>query len=356
MDSILDEYMKKKYGDDYQANAESDYKERQGNINSGSIMSSLGAALAGRDPNTSNDYYNQLNKQAKENTIGKIENDRNQFVKNQTDNANLKDIITKNEMDMAQKDPNARQSILARALAKKYNMPVQDTDSYKDVSQFMDPKKMMETEAASNVDFAKQKQLRQMDQSFKKEENALSRANDIEKIQAKMEIDALKKKDPKSLNSTDKARLDNALMVLKGIDDMGSALDKGVNTFSMIGDNPYTQAERRATEGYGRMQSGGTINKEEEANFSKTLPKSLDNKELQRKKLLDQRAEMISRMKTLGFDPADLGYSPKDFKYGSGAKEKTVVNRLINKNTGQTKVVYSDGSEEIINTAVAGRQ
>jgi hypothetical protein len=44
------------------------------------------------------------------------------------------------------------------------------------------------------------------------------------------------------------------------------------------------------------------------------------------------------------------GYAKAD----SGGK-RTVVDRMINKRTGQTKLVYSDGSEEISNSNVAGR-
>lgn len=129
----------------------------------------------------------------------------------------------------------------------------------------------------------------------------------------------------KKLNGSDKARFDNALMVLKGIDEMGKALDADENTFSIIGDNNYTSAERRATEAYGRMQSGGAINKDEEERFRKTLPQYTDNKELQRKKLIDQRNEMISRLKTLGFSLDDIkqmsGYEPEEFQYGSSSNE-----------------------------------
>lgn len=121
----------------------------------------------------------------------------------------------------------------------------------------------------------------------------------------------------KNLSGTDKARFDNVQMVLKGIDDMGAALDNGQNTFSVVGDNDYTAASRRATEAYGRMQSGGAINKEEEKRFEATLPGMRDSKEMQRKKLMVQRDEMISRLKTLGFNPQDIGYQPRDFNYGS---------------------------------------
>lgn len=157
------------------------------------------------------------------------------------------------------------------------------------------------------------------------------------------------------LSSGDKSRLDNAMMALKALDEMGQALDAGENTFSLVGDNPYTAAERRATEAYGRMQSGGAINKDEEKRFSKTLPQYTENPQIQRQKLITQKNEMISRLKTLGFSPQDLGYEPKEFSYGKSEKQKqerSEIGRQYSPSRNQTKITYSDGTEEVVN----GRQ
>jgi len=146
----------------------------------------------------------------------------------------------------------------------------------------------------------------------------------------------------KNLSGQDKARFDNALMAIKGLDDMAKALDAGQNTFSVVGDNDYTAAERRATEAYGRMQSGGAINKEEEKRFSQTLPGVSDSKDIQRNKILKQRDEMISRLKTLGFSPDQVGVAPNaNFSYGAQKqnKPKQVIQNghtyTLNESTGE---------------------
>lgn len=318
---MLQKYLKDKYGENYDQKAQEDYDLARSQNRWAQLGSDIGDAIGGQKVGSGDQFFQGLNKQAKENTIGKIESDKNQYVKGKKDAADLKDLMTREEIEMAQKDPNNRQSVIARALAKKYNLPVQDTDSYKDVSQFMDPKKMMETEAASNVEFEKQKQLRRMDQGFKEKENAMNRELELNKI-AREES---KKTDPRNLSGTDKARYDNALMVSKALDDMGQALDKGQNTFSMVGDNQYTAAERKAAEAFGRMQSGGAINKDEEKRFLAMLPRSTDSKEMQRQKIIDQRNEMISRLKTLGFTPEQAGYQPKEFNYGSSKQKEADV-------------------------------
>lgn len=166
-------------------------------------------------------------------------------------------------------------------------------------------------------------QKRAQDYSLRERELGLKR----EDLNYKRTEERKKLKDPvekiAKLNSGDKARFDNAAMALKALDEMGQALDQGENTFSLVGDNAYTAAARRATEAYGRMQSGGAINKDEEERFDKTLPRTTDSKEIQRKKIIAQRNEMVSRLKTLGFTPEDIGYQPKEFKYGSSGKKQS---------------------------------
>ena len=126
------------------------------------------------------------------------------------------------------------------------------------------------------------------------------------------------------LNSTDKARLDNLKMGLTGIQGMDAALTSGDNTFSIIGDNDFTRNQRDTAEAFGRMQSGGAINKDEEERFIAAGPGLRDSKEIQRKKLLAQRDMFTSRAKTLGFTAEELGL---DFEvtYGGGGKDSSGV-------------------------------
>lgn len=229
----------------------------------------------------------------------------------------VEEFKKKEAEDTILKDPNSQRSRAFKAFAKQRGLAIDDNASAYDVLQMMDPKKITESEA----DLERQRILKREDNDFNGKQKALDRQSAYQlKSMEEQQKYALKNKPEekmKSLSGTDKARFDNALMVLKGIDEMGAALDAGNNTFSMIGDNDYTAAERRSTEAYGRMQSGGAINKEEEGRFSKTLPGMSDAKEMQRKKLLTQREEMLSRLKTLGFTPEEIGYQPKEFTYGA---------------------------------------
>ena len=64
---------------------------------------------------------------------------------------------------------------------------------------------------------------------------------------------------------------------------------------------------------------------------------------MQRKKILQQRDEMISRLRTLGFSPEDANYKPQEFNYGKSktksSKPQTVVQNghtyTLNPETGE---------------------
>jgi hypothetical protein len=86
------------------------------------------------------------------------------------------------QIEAVKKDPNSMQTKAARVMAQKYNLPVDENSTAYDIEQMLDPKKMLEVEAQSKVDFDKQKQLRQMEEGYKSKENAKNREHDLEKI------------------------------------------------------------------------------------------------------------------------------------------------------------------------------
>lgn len=109
------------------------------------------------------------------------------------------------------------------------------------------------------------------------------------------------------LSGTDKARLDNAKLGLIATQGMASALKSGQNTFSLVGDNDFTQQRTLFEEALGRMQSGGAISLAEENRFKKMAPTVFDSPQMQQKKLEQLQSEMASRISTLGFTPQQLG-------------------------------------------------
>lgn len=235
-----------------------------------------------------------------------------------------KDVQTQKKQDAEDAlldDPNSNRSKALMAFAKARGI---DATNGREVLQLMDPKKVSESEA----DFSRQMKLKNVDIQATARQKELDRRNELDKARlAQSEKSKPKTLDERlaAMSGTDKARYDNAKMVAGEINKMASALDSGDNTFSMWGDNNYTSAERKAAEAYGRMQSGGAINKDEEERFLAMLPRSKDDAALQRQKLKDQYSEMESRLKTLGFTPEEAGISLADFEYGASPEEAQAI-------------------------------
>ncbi len=277
-------------------------QSEQDNTSLAQMASGIGAALAGRDPGSVDSYYKDLRGEIKDKNIGEF-----------------------NRQKAAQSsDPNSQRSIsfrklvestmpnIAKAYGPKWNMVTEEDG--KNILNFGSMRENIEA----------RKQQAQILMGQKKDE--LARRNSPEER-------------IKNLSGTDKARFDNARMAAQALDEMDAALAAGDNTFSLIGDSAYTAAARRATEAYGRMQSGGAINKEEESRFEKTLPRPTDSAEIQRKKLVKQKQEMVSRLKTLGFTPEQADIKTQDYQYGKPQKPKMVVQDghtyTLNEQTGE---------------------
>lgn len=188
-------------------------------------------------------------------------------------------------------------------------------------------------------EFAQKKELKSQELSAKSEENKLNREKDLQiaKERAedrrmmlagqgesreltnmmrrqqleKMQSDAEMKKSVDGrlakLGAEGKQRLDNAKLGLISVQGMADALGAGQNTFSLWGDNDFTQQRSLFEEALGRMQSGGAISKEEERRFKEMAPTFKDSPEMRQKKLVNLQQEMVSRIGTLGFKPDEIG-------------------------------------------------
>jgi len=104
----------------------------------------------------------------------------------------------------------------------------------------------------------------------------------------------------KQMSSTDKKRYDDVTMSILGLDKMAQALNKGDNTFNVVGDSDYTFGKKLFTEAFGRLQSQGAINKDELVSFKNLAPNVKDKKNIQLMKLATMKQILQGRLKTLG--------------------------------------------------------
>lgn len=173
---MLQKYLKDKYGENYDQKAQEDFDSARNQNRFAQLGSDLGDAIAGQKVGSGDQYFQGLNKQAKENTIGKISNDKAQYVKDQSDAFNMQDISDKSRVRDQENDINNPMVQTYRDQMAKFGLKIPEGMSIADIKRnYGDAKSLKEIEMRSQIDFNNQKQLRGMDQRFKEKESDLDR-------------------------------------------------------------------------------------------------------------------------------------------------------------------------------------
>lgn len=150
------------------------------------------------------------------------------------------------------------------------------------------------------------------------------------------------------LGAEQQKRYDNVRMGLKALKGMDDALAQGGNTFELIGDDAFTLNRTAWEEAVGRMQSGGAITEVEAERFKTMVPGVFDSKEIQTQKLKKMYDEMQTRLQAFEHQQPDPGLN-FDLQYGQDATPtKKVVKKMFHPSAKKIKLIYDDGSEEII--------
>lgn len=173
--------------------------------------------------------------------------------------------------------------------------------AYQSLKESDPENKLRLEELKSRLDLSKAMQLEGM-----KQKNALALLKEKQKEGLVEVVDpvtgqtsVVSTKNPK-LNATEKKENFQASEGEKAVQGMTDALADGDATFSLWGDNDFTRNARNAAEMYGRLQSGGAINKDEEARFMAMLPTFKDSAEQQKKKLEGAMAYFKNRQAAYG--------------------------------------------------------
>lgn len=157
---------------------------------------------------------------------------------------------------------------------------------------------------------------------YQKEQDVLAQENKdrdhrlaVEKLRME-KTEALQKEGKRS--SEDKKMGSYVTEGIRGAKAMREAVSKGVNTFSIVGDNDFTKGLDQYAENFGRMQSGGAINKDEEVRFKRMAPGIGDNAAMKQKKLNSLDAMFNERAKVYGVDLKSAGLGEPQSQPSSG--------------------------------------
>lgn len=238
--------------------------------------------------------------------------------------------------------PKARQSLIQSGVMGEQDAPEapdegffnQALTDYRQSEEYQKRQHLMATTRKANAEADAAVPDAQMERALKA---AQIRHYNADSAKAVAGLNPSKDQRVAALNTSDKARYDNVNMLNKGINDMAAALKSGQSRYSSPwSDNDFTAALTRAAEAFGRMQSGGAINKDEEKRFLGMARAAFDDTKQQHGKLDNFKQLARERLKTLGFNPdAEADFAALDWKSVKGAKG------------------VSAGSGEIISSAAA---
>lgn len=110
----------------------------------------------------------------------------------------------------------------------------------------------------------------------------------------------------RKLSQDERQLLNNSAMAYKALFDLEDAIKRKVPKVTALGDNDYTFAANRFSEGLGRMQSGGAIGIDEEKKFLKLIPGSFDSEETANKKIKTMKTDLEARLRSIGYDPKTI--------------------------------------------------
>lgn len=115
---ILEKYLKSKYGENYDSEAQSKFDQASDRANVGNFASSVGDAIAGSNIGSNSAFFEQRRKDAKDETLGKIDRDKKSA---------MDEMVFGNQMDEAKakadkRDPMNQRNVAWRASVKA-NVP-----------------------------------------------------------------------------------------------------------------------------------------------------------------------------------------------------------------------------------------
>lgn len=290
---IVEEYMRNKYGKDYDKKASADYQGQLERSNEAALLSNVGNVIAGQQVGSGNQYFEGLNKKAQGN-LDKIGQERkdlvDQYLKEKYFNAQL----AEKEQDRELRGMLARQGMQEKSEARK--------DKAEEKAR-----KEQELTAAQ----AKQLGLAEMGQMANKQyQESVGQGYD-----------------PTSYSPSDYiSQIEWAPQFMKS--------DAGKKAAA---------AQSSWIESYLRDASGAAIPPSERGAYAKDyFPRPGDTPEIVKNKEALRKQKEQSAL--IGAGPGAKLFKPEV----SEAKQKTISKKLYSPSRNQTKIVYSDGSEEVV--------
>lgn len=119
MNDLVSEYLKKKYGEDFEQKAKQDYEEKASNLAGAGFVGDIGSLIAGQKVGQNDEYFNALKKEAKEKTLGMVDRAKDGLYKDYAFNKAMGEDKATEAQQKELADPNSKQTKQMQALAMR---------------------------------------------------------------------------------------------------------------------------------------------------------------------------------------------------------------------------------------------
>jgi hypothetical protein len=247
-----------------------------------------------------NQIYNQMDKDAQMRYLMKLKSEG----KLSDSNAELLDYLVKEDQSGFKKSEADRKNELENIKIEQENQRIDlekkklERDAAKDeYQQKLDALKMANESGNIDKKNKAEKELLKAKQTFEAKENALDRANAV-KLKGIEGKNLQKAEQSKPLSEGLLKRYDDASSALDGIRKMKAALlnpkYKVWDKQKFLSDTQFTFGQKLFVEGFGRLQSGGAISKDEDSRFTDFTPGTFENKNMALYKLNEMEKVLLN--------------------------------------------------------------
>jgi len=307
---LLNQYQKLQ-DPEYKAKQQSLYEQRAGDINTAQAFANLGDIFAGQKVGSTSPYFQNVQSELK------------------------KDILTNEETQ--------RKNILDAYLKSKYaenlGTSLQNKKEAQDLAQ-----KNKEAELALK---GKQVEIQQKIAAAKtaKNEKTLEQGKQLPAAQAipfgeaNASFDALQAANNEYLNNQDlTGPIKGKISQGKAYLELGEAGKRAKSFDAQLKLNAQT---------IGKYLEGGKLTDADIDRYKAMLPSLYDSPEVANKKTILLQNLIAKKQKSEKEVLAQTGFNVEGIKTKNLLEQKSIVKKLVNPKTGQTKIIYSDGSEEV---------
>jgi len=361
MDPALKKYLAEKYpgqvpaesvqdefSDDNYKKAMEDAESQKSGLGWSQFAAGLGDALAGRDSSNTARSFQQIRQGIDANTVGSFEKRKD---------AAVKDLQLKKSLEGS--DPNSPKSqSFRKAIEANFpNIAKQYGDSWANVTADDQQAIFQPLQLRENIETRKETAR------ISAADRAENRAARLDEKAAQREVKEAEKaklseKQVDAFTDLDNAESDlqNMLASLGQNKNWTGPIDGGVPDL-MVGSDQvaFRSAVGKYKDAYRKAITGAGAGPKEIAILEKRLPSEYDEFKDFQAKANEGLSELRRRKQVMSSNLQKSGKNVSQFEAAPLEKKKNIVKTQTNQKTGEKRVIYDDGSVEIISQVAGGR-